>query len=109
MHVARNIYLDSRIVPGGGAVEMEVSRWLSAKAKTIDGVIQGPYKAVCSALEIIPRTLANNCGANTMRTITALRAKHAEGTNANWGIDGVTGQVSLLFIRRPKISIPILI
>ena len=40
MHVARNIFLDPRVVPGGGAVEMEVSRGLAARAKALDGVIQ---------------------------------------------------------------------
>ena len=40
LHVARNIYQDPRLVPGGGAVEMEVSRHLNAKSKALDGVIQ---------------------------------------------------------------------
>lgn len=93
MHVARNIFMEPMLVPGGGAVEMEVGRWLSMKAKSLNGVIQGPYKAIAQALEIIPRTLASNCGANTIRTLTALRAKHAEGENANWGINGLTGKM----------------
>merc|ERR1719188_455566 len=91
LHVARNIYQDPRLVPGGGAVEMEVARHLNAKSKALDGVIQGPYRAVATALEVIPRTIAFNCGANTIRTLTALRAKHAEGSNASWGVDGMTG------------------
>merc|ERR1719414_1589263 len=91
LHVARNIYQDPRLVPGGGAVEMEVARHLNAKSKALDGVIQGPYRAVATALEVIPRTIAFNCGANTIRTLTALRAKHAEGSNAAWGVDGMTG------------------
>lgn len=49
------------------------------------------------ALEIIPKTLAQNCGANTIRTLTALRAKHANHTDPNvpctWGIDGETGEL----------------
>jgi T-complex protein 1 subunit gamma len=93
MHVARNIYLEPRLVPGGGAVEMEVGCWLTIKARSLNGVIQGPYKALSSALEIIPRTIASNCGANTIRTLTALRAKHAEGENAAWGVDGITGKL----------------
>lgn len=47
--------------------------------------------------EIIPRTLAQNCGANTIRTLTALRAKHANHNDPNtpctWGIDGETGEL----------------
>ena len=46
---------------------------MTEKAKTMTGVEQWPYRAVARALEVIPRTLIQNCGANTIRTITALR------------------------------------
>merc|ERR1719365_121812 len=96
LNVARNLYQDPFLVPGGGAAEMEVAHLLGQKAKSLNGVIQWPYKAVASALEVIPRTLAQNCGANTIRTLTALRAKHAqEGEkNVNWGINGETGELA---------------
>lgn len=92
LHVARNLMLEPRLVPGGGAVEMAVSLALTRKQ------IQGPYRAVAQALEIIPRTLAQNCGANTIRTLTALRAKHAshlhgDGAVCSWGINGETGEI----------------
>merc|ERR1719211_727415 len=74
LHVARNIYQDPRLVPGGGAVEMEVAHLLAEKSKSLKGVVQWPYRALASALEVIPRTLAQNCGANTIRTLTTLRA-----------------------------------
>jgi T-complex protein 1 subunit gamma len=65
-------------------------------AKSLNGVIQWPYKAIASALEVIPRTLAQNCGANTIRALTALRAKHAleSEKNVNWGINGETGELA---------------
>lgn len=91
LHVARNLVLEPRLVAGGGAVEMALSQILTRKQ------IQGPYKAVAQALEIIPRTLAQNCGANTIRTLTALRAKHAgysgDAGPCTWGIDGETGEI----------------
>lgn len=40
------------------------------------------------AVEIIPKTLATNCGMDVVRIITELRAKHAEKGNAAFGIDG---------------------
>ena len=40
------------------------------------------------ALEIIPKTLASNCGMDVVRIITELRAKHAEKGNEMFGIDG---------------------
>jgi len=96
LNVARNLYQEPRLVPGGGATEMEVAHLLSQKAKGLNGVVQWPYKAIASALEVIPRTLAQNCGANTIRTLTSLRAKHAkeEEKNVNWGINGETGDLA---------------
>merc|ERR1712200_274585 len=64
LHVARNIFLKPKLVPGGGAVEMEVAHLLAAKSKSLKGVVQWPYRALANALEVIPRTLAQNCGAN---------------------------------------------
>lgn len=90
LHVARNLVLEPRLVAGGGAVEMAVSQLLSRKQ------LKGPYTAVAQALEIIPRTLAQNCGANTIRTLTALRAKHASHSGdavCAWGIDGESGEI----------------
>ncbi|KAG8222189.1 hypothetical protein J437_LFUL001281 [Ladona fulva] len=66
---------------------------VAEKGKTVQGVAQWPYRAVAQALEVIPRTLAQNCGANTIRTLTALRAKHATGENF-WGINGESGQLA---------------
>ncbi len=39
-------------------------------------------------MEVIPRTLAQNCGANVIRTLTKLRAKHAESPGCTFGING---------------------
>merc|ERR1712043_89505 len=93
IHVARNIHLSPQLVYGGGAVEMEVSHLLIEKGKSMSGVLQWPYRAAAAALEVIPRTLANNCGANPIRTLTQLKAKHATPGNASWGVNGLTGKV----------------
>ncbi|KOB70520.1 T-complex protein 1 subunit gamma [Operophtera brumata] len=61
-------------------------------ALTANAAHNTPYRAVAQALEIIPRTLAQNCGANTIRTLTALRAKHAAGLTS-FGIDGESGAI----------------
>lgn len=91
LQVARNILLNPRLVPGGGAIEMAVAQRLIQKAT------HGPYRALAHALEIIPKTIAQNCGANTIRTLTALRAKHANHNDENapctWGINGETGDL----------------
>eukprot|EP00055_Hartaetosiga_balthica_P003272 m.7207 g.7207 ORF g.7207 m.7207 type:complete len:555 (+) comp2729_c0_seq1:55-1719(+) len=93
MHAARNILLDPRLLAGGGATEMEVSVRLTEKAKSVQGLQQRPYIAVARALEVIPRTLIQNCGGNTIRALTSLRAKHATGDNSSWGVDGNEGDL----------------
>lgn len=98
LHVARNLLMEPKLVPGGGATEMSVSKLLMEKAAGIAGVEQWPYKAVSQALDIIPKTLAQNCGANIIRTLTALRAKHATEGNT-WGIDGETGEIVDMKVR----------
>jgi T-complex protein 1 subunit gamma len=50
-------------------------------------------RAVGQAMEVIPRTLAQNCGANIIRTLTKLRAKHAEEPGCSYGINGETGEI----------------
>lgn len=93
MNVARNVMMDPFLVPGGGAAEMALAQELNEKAKSITGVHQWPYRAVARALEVIPRTLIQNCGANTIRTLTALRAKHAQPNNVTWGVNGENGTI----------------
>eukprot|EP00994_Dinema_validum_P005384 NODE_351_length_1834_cov_90.175910_g256_i0.p1 GENE.NODE_351_length_1834_cov_90.175910_g256_i0~~NODE_351_length_1834_cov_90.175910_g256_i0.p1 ORF type:complete len:546 (+),score=162.49 NODE_351_length_1834_cov_90.175910_g256_i0:65-1702(+) len=93
MNVGRNLHLDPRIVYGGGAIEMAVSSALMEQSKSIIGVQQWVYQAVAMGLEVIPRTLITNCGANVIKVNTALRAKHATA-NSTWGIDGHKGVIA---------------
>jgi T-complex protein 1 subunit gamma len=94
MCVARNIILEPRIVNGAAAIEMHTSARLMEKAKSITGVQQAAYQAIAMALEVIPRILSSNCGANVIRTVTDLRARHALPSGSHWGIDGVKGDIS---------------
>ena len=96
MFVTRNILLEPAVVPGGGAVEMAVGKHLNEKSKSLTGLKQGPYKSLARALEVVPRTLIQNCGGDTIRTLTALRAKHATTSedNKTFGVNGETGKVA---------------
>merc|ERR1712061_981069 len=65
------------------------------KSKSIQGTRQYAYKAVADALEVIPRSLAHNCGADVVRVMTDLRARHSTANaGVNWGIDGLKGAVA---------------
>lgn len=94
MCVARNILKFPKLVPGGGATELTISATLKQKSSSIEGIEKWPYEAAALAFEAIPRTLAQNCGVNVIRTMTALRGKHANGENAWTGIDGNTGEIA---------------
>ncbi|WZY74243.1 hypothetical protein YC2023_006483 [Brassica napus] len=94
MSVSRNIIKNPKLVPGGGATELTVSATLKQKSATIEGIEKWPYEAAAIAFEAIPRTLAQNCGVNVIRTMTALQGKHANGENAWTGIDGNTGAIA---------------
>ncbi|KAL7272026.1 T-complex protein 1 subunit gamma [Rhizina undulata] len=92
MSVARNVFFNPRLSPGGGATEMAVAVRLAQLGKSLEGVQQWPYRSVAEALEVIPRTLVQNCGASPIRVLTQLRAKHADGEHT-FGIDGDTGKL----------------
>jgi len=95
MQVIRNVVLEPRLLPGGGATEMAIAQALMQAANEAEGVGQWPMQAVARAMEVIPRTLAQNCGANVVRVLTELRAKHAAGTAAStWGVDGMSGTLA---------------
>merc|ERR1712060_454603 len=75
-NVARNIILEPKLLPGGGATEMHLSMKLKERSREISGVKSYCYQAIASAFEVIPRSLAHNCGSQVVRLMTDLRAKH---------------------------------
>ncbi|KNH09647.1 T-complex protein 1 gamma subunit [Perkinsela sp. CCAP 1560/4] len=91
--VARNVLFNPRVAYGGGSLEIELSQRLYEKSLSIEGVQQLAYKNVATALEVIPRTLAQNCGASVARILTELRAKHHAADGVYWGLDGLNGSV----------------
>jgi T-complex protein 1 subunit gamma len=98
MQVVRNVVYNPKLLPGGGATEMAVAVALHKKGQTIQGVQQAPFIAVGDAMEVIPRTLAQNCGVSVIRTVTTLRAKHAAALaqgdlKCHYGINGTTGEL----------------
>jgi chaperonin GroEL (HSP60 family) len=67
------------IVPGGGAIEMEVSRRLKNFGQTLSGRERLAVEEFANALEFIPITLAENAGMDPIDVLTELRAKHDAG------------------------------
>jgi T-complex protein 1 subunit gamma len=95
MQVVRNVVYNPKLLPGGGATEMALAVALRKQGQSLQGIQQAPFMAVGDAMEVIPRTLAQNCGVSVIRTITELRAKHASSGDEPFhvGINGVTGEI----------------
>jgi len=82
------------IVPGGGAIEIEISKLLRDYSKTIGGKMQVIINAFAKALEVIPRTLADNAGLDSNEVLNKLRKKHAvdeDGKHFGVDVDSVSG------------------
>jgi thermosome len=82
---------NGRIVAGGGAIEMEVIKHLRNEAEKVGGREQLAMDAFANALEVIPRTLAENAGLDPIDKLAELRAAHE---NQKWaGLDVFKGSV----------------
>lgn len=77
--VVRRALVSERIVAGGGAMEMEISRMLRDEAKTRPGRDQLLLAAFARALEALPRQLCDNAGCDATDLLTQLRKAHATG------------------------------
>ncbi len=75
-----------KIVAGGGAVEMELSRRLRIFARTLGGREQLAIEEFSAALESIPEALAENAGLDSIDILTELKKRH-EGGLYNHGIN----------------------
>ena len=81
-----------KIVPGAGAIETELSLELRKFSTSLSGREQLAVQAFADAVEVIPRTLAENSGIDPIDLMTELKAEHDKG-NKSAGIDVFTGKV----------------
>ena len=81
---------DGLLMPGGGAPEIELALRLREFAATVGGREQLAIEAFAEALEIIPKTLAENAGFDQIDTLVALRSSHEKGVKTA-GLDMATG------------------
>jgi T-complex protein 1 subunit eta len=86
MIVKRTIQ-NTSIVGGGGAIEMEISKYLREYSREIKGKQQLIINAYAKALEIIPRQLSENAGLDSIDILNKLRQKHSEEGGEWFGVD----------------------
>ncbi|MAH47603.1 thermosome subunit [Candidatus Pacearchaeota archaeon] len=83
---------DSKVVAGGGAVEIELSRKIRELAQQLKGRERLAVEEFALALEFIPTTLAENAGMDPIDILTELRGVHDAG-NVNAGLNLFTGKI----------------
>ena len=77
---------DHKVVAGGGAIEMELSKRLKEFAQSLKGREQLAVEQFAEALEFIPTTLAENAGLDPLDILTELKVSHDSG-NKNHGLN----------------------
>ncbi len=82
---------DKMLVAGGGAPEVELALRLRAYASTVGGREQLAIESFADAMEIIPKTLAENAGLDQIDTLVSLRSQHEKGVKTA-GLDMDTGK-----------------
>ena len=82
---------DRMLVAGGGAPEVELALRLRAYASTVGGREQLAIEAFANAMEIIPKTLAENAGLDQIDSLVSLRSQHERGVKGA-GLDMDSGK-----------------
>ncbi len=76
--IVRRAVKNDAVVAGGGAIEMELSKYLRDYSRSIAGKEQLIISAMAKALEVIPRQLCDNAGFDATNILNKLRQKHSQ-------------------------------
>jgi chaperonin GroEL (HSP60 family) len=87
LYVISDVAEKPKMVAGGGSVEMEISKAVRSYASQIGGREQLAIEAFADAMEIIPRTLAENAGLDILDTMVAMKSAHALKDGAYMGVN----------------------
>jgi thermosome len=93
LSVVSDVTENNKIVAGGGAAEIEVTRELRRYATKVGGREQLAIEAFADAMEIIPRALTENGGFDPIDVLVELRSAHDKETGKYKGINVFTGKV----------------
>ena len=94
LSVVRNAVEDGKIVAGGGAPEIELSKRLREYAIKVGGREQLAVTAFAEALESIPVAIAQNAGINPIDILVDLKSKHNNLQNIWFGVNTKTGKAA---------------
>ena len=86
---------DGKVVAGGGAAEISIAKGLKDHADSISGREQLAVSAFAEALEVVPKTLAENAGLDSIDALVDLRAAHEK--SVYMGLDVFKGEVTDMY------------
>ncbi len=91
LHVVASALQDGKIIPGGGAAAIEIAMKLREYSASVGGREQLAIEKFAEAIEIIPRTLSENAGLDSIGILISLKKEHTNGRK-NMGVDVVKGK-----------------
>jgi len=91
LHAVADVVEDGKLVAGGGAPEIELALRLREYAATLKGREQLAVTKFAEAVEIVPKTLAENAGFDAIDKVIELKNKH--GADKNAGLNAYTGEI----------------
>jgi len=97
MHDALSVVADvteeNKAVTGGGSIEAEIAKELRSYAAKVGGREQLAIEAFSEAIEIIPRTLAENAGLDPIDIMVSLRSAHEKSDGSSKGVNVYSGKI----------------
>jgi T-complex protein 1 subunit theta len=87
VNVVKAIIKDARLVAGAGATELELSKRIAEYGEKTPGLAQHAIKRFADALEVVPRTLAENAGLDATDVLSRLFAAHQGSDEGVVGVD----------------------
>jgi len=97
LSVVSDVIETGKIVAGGGAPEAEVAKRLRDYAPKVGGREQLAIEAFADAMEIVPKSLAENAGLEPIDVMVELRAAHEKPQGHFFGVNLYTGKVTNMY------------
>lgn len=91
VNAIKGLLKDGRLLPGAGAIEIELVKLITQYGEKTPGLLQLAIKNYAKAFEVIPRVLAETSGLDLSELLSKLYATHsssdADSNNLSIGID----------------------
>ena len=93
LSVVSDVLESNKVVAGGGAVEIEAAKELRKYATSVGGREQLAIENFANAIEVIPKTLAENGGLEAIDVLVELRSAHEKADGQYKGVNVFTGKI----------------